>query len=464
MWMGTVLGLTADVMTSYALLLLCAWVPFSQARYEPNWKSLDTRPLPPWYDEAKIGIFLHWGVFSVPSYLTEWFWMKWVSKDPAAVKFMKDNYRPNFTYPEFASQFTAEFFDPGQWADIFAGAGARYVVLTSKHHEGYTLWPSKVSWNWNSMDVGPKRDLVGDLADAIRAKTDIHFGVYHSLLEWFNPLYLQDKENKWKTRIFPHAKTMVELHELVEKYKPDIVWSDGDWEAVDTYWNSTGFLAWLYNDSPVRDRVVVNDRWGSNTPCKHGDFYDCKDRYDPGVLQKHKWESCITIDKKSWGYRRDATLQEYLTIEELLEEVVKTISCYGNILINVGPTKDGLIAPVFQERLSQLGSWLKVNGEGLYASKPWKYQNDSYTPGVWYTQKDGNVYAYVLQWPKGNVLALESLQLDAGSRVTLLGCDHCDLDWAKRQEGGVIVKFPALTPDAMPSQWAWTLKIQGAAD
>ncbi|XP_064478245.1 alpha-L-fucosidase-like isoform X2 [Ornithodoros turicata] len=213
---------------------------------------------------------------------------------------------------------------------------------------------------------------------------------------------------------------------------------------------------------PVRETVVVNDRWGINANCKHGDFYNCKDNYDPGVLMSHKWERCTTIDMKSWGYRRHASAQDYLTIEELLRRVVKTISCNGNILINVGPTKDGVITPVFQERLLQLGSWLKVNGEGLYASKPWKHQNDSHTPGVWYTQKADNVFAYVLQWPKGNVLTLHSLKLNKASRITLLGYDKGDLAWYTTPEGAVAVEFPAFTPYALPCQWAWTLKIQGA--
>ncbi|MCL4168643.1 UNVERIFIED_CONTAM: hypothetical protein GTU68_002831, partial [Idotea baltica] len=172
---------------------ILGFVLFTQSsnvtRYEPNWKSLDGRPLPKWYDEAKVGVFLHWGVFSVPSYKSEWFWNLWkIDKNTDIVNFMKANYRPNFEYPDFASQFHAEFYDPDKWAEIFQDAGAKYVVITAKHHEGFCNWPTKYSWNWNSMDVGPKRDLVGELALAIRKK-DLKFGVYHSLYEWFNPAY-----------------------------------------------------------------------------------------------------------------------------------------------------------------------------------------------------------------------------------------------------------------------------------
>ncbi len=131
------------------------------AQYKPTWESLSTRPLPQWYGDSKIGIFIHWGVFSVPSFGSEWFWKAWQEKNKEYVDFMTKNYPPDFTYADFAPKFTAEFYEPDKWAEIFKASGAKYVVLTSKHHEGYTLWPSKYSFNWNAMDVGPKRDLLG---------------------------------------------------------------------------------------------------------------------------------------------------------------------------------------------------------------------------------------------------------------------------------------------------------------
>ncbi|CAN8021386.1 unnamed protein product [Ixodes persulcatus] len=465
-------GCACEIMQgSLLLLFLASLESTSSRRYTPDWKSLDTRPSPSWFDEAKVGIFLHWGVFSVPSFKSEWFWSEWSNKDPEVVEFMRRNYKPNFTYPEFAPEFTAQFFDPDRWADLFYKSGARYVVLTSKHHEGYTLWPSSVSWNWNAGDVGPKRDLVGDLATAIRKKGGgVHFGLYHSLYEWFNPLYLADKAAHWTTNDFVVRKTMPELREIVERYKPDVIWSDGDWEANDTYWNSTEFLAWLYNESPVKSSVMVNDRWGIGIPCHHGDFYNCHDRYNPGILLKHKWENAMTIDKHSWGYRRNANLSDYLSIEKLIEELASTVSCNGNILINVGPTKDGVIEPVFEERLLQLGRWLGVNGEAVYGSKPWKHQNDTLTPGIWYTtNKDMDVvYVFVLKWPRFNKLTLESLVLSQRARITMLGLNDGLFQW-DRTEGSddssrrtVTILFPPLTPDLLPTPWAWVLKVEGA--
>jgi alpha-L-fucosidase len=192
-------------LTFFVLLALSNVVSIKgQGKYTPDWASLDTRPLPGWYDDAKVGIFIHWGVFSVPSYISEWFWWYWQGNTPdkRAVNFMNKNYRPGFTYADFGNDFTAEFFDPNEWADVLNKSGANYVVLTAKHHEGYCMWPSKTSWNWNSMDVGPKQDLVGSLAQSIRNRTSLKFGLYHSLYEWFNPYYLSDKASGFKDQTF----------------------------------------------------------------------------------------------------------------------------------------------------------------------------------------------------------------------------------------------------------------------
>lgn len=137
----------------------------------------------------------------------------------------------------------------------------------------------------------------------------------------------------------------------------------------------------------------------------HGDFYNCKDRYNPGILEQHKWENAFTLDKNSWGQRFDLTLQDFMTSKEVIHEIVTTVSCNGNVLINIGPTKYGTILPIFEERLRDMGQWLKVNGEAIYASKPWLYQNDTITPDIWYTSKVEksigllNIYAIVLEYP-----------------------------------------------------------------
>ncbi|XP_077257104.1 alpha-L-fucosidase-like isoform X1 [Temnothorax americanus] len=438
------------------------FVPFATKapKYTPTWSSLDSRPLPSWYDEAKFGIFIHWGVFSVPSFGSEWFWNHW-KEEKRTTKFsdfMRKRYPPNFTYQDFARDFTAEFFDVSEWAELFQASGAKYIVLTSKHHEGYTLWPSTYSFSWNSMDVGPQKDLVGELAEAIRNKTRIKFGLYHSWFEWYNPLYVTDKRNNFTTDRFVTHKVMPEFRELIETYKPDIVWSDGDGEATDTYWKSKEFLAWLYNESPVKDTVVVNDRWGINIPCHHGGFFTCADRFNPGVLLPHKWENCMTIDKKSWGYRRNAVLSEYYTLAGLVKELIITVSCGGNLLLNVGPTKDGIITPIYEERLRGMGGWLAINGEAIYDTKPWTVQNDTLTGSVWYTisKNEKQLYALILEWPQFfNILSLGSLKLSENSQINLLGYSSV-IPW-KQSDNKLEISLP---PNAHKGQPAWVLKFK----
>lgn len=225
--------------------------------------------------------------------------------------------------------------------------------------------------------------------------------------------------------------------------------------------------------------MVVNDRWGQGDLCNHGDFYTCTDRYSPGVLQPHKWENCLTIDKESWGFRRNAALSDYMTIEELLEQLVKTVSCggkcglthiilpqkimtlliilfTGNFLLNVGPTKYGIITPIYEERLRQLGSWLEINGEAIYSTRPWTYQNDTQTTGVWYTKNGDYVYASVLFWPEDGKLSLSSPQLSPDSTVCLIGYSDCVVDW-NSSDGVLEIQLPDKAK--VKSNWAYVFKM-----
>ena len=153
--------------------------------------------------------------------------------------------------------------------------------------------------SWENWQVGSSAlsSHSRNVSDAFRAEGSVRFGLYHSLYEWYHPLYLADKENNLTTRTFVSTKVLPELVDLVTQYRPEVLWSDGDWEAHPDYWDSLQFLSWLYSSSPVKDSVVTNDRWGVGVLCKHGDFFTCSDRYNPGVLQPHKWENAMTIDR-----------------------------------------------------------------------------------------------------------------------------------------------------------------------
>ncbi|XP_055376762.1 putative alpha-L-fucosidase [Condylostylus longicornis] len=440
-------------------------------KYNPTWESLDSRPLPDWYDNAKVGIFIHWGVYSVPSFGTEWFWINWKGQNVSTyIDFMKKNYKPNFTYQDFAKDFTAELFNATQWSLLFQDSGAKYVVLTSKHHDGFALWPSTKSFSWNSIDIGPKRDIIGELSSSIRQNTNLTFGLYYSLFEWFNRMYLMDRDNGFKSNVYVEDKVWPEMKEIIERYHPDVLWSDGDWETTPDYWKSLEFLAWLYNESPVRNTVVTNDRWGSGVLCKHGDFFTCQDRYNPGILKEHKWENAFTLDKTSWGQRFDTKLSDYMTSEQLIKEIVTTVSCNGNVLVNVGPTKSGTIQPIFEERLRDMGSWLKINGEAIYSTKYWIYQNDTKTEGVWYTMKPHPdiknriiLYAMILNYPYDtNTIDLESVYkyMDIKSEVTILGLpENIPIKWDVL-DSSVLFKLPPKNfMDKYGLKYAWTIKM-----
>lgn len=398
-----------------ALMLMAA--PTLQAQnYTPDWESIDSRPVPEWFSHARFGIFIHWGLYSVPAWATvdknissspvysEWYWWQ-KNTDTGSIgdatrQHHSAYYGDDFHYQDFVKDFKAENFDPAQWADLFEKSGARYVVLTSKHHEGFTLWPSAQSWNWNSVDVGPHRDLAGDLSAAVKEK-GLHMGFYYSLYEWYNPLYLSDVDKYVDQHMLPQLK------DLVCRYEPDIVWTDGEWEYTSQTWRSTEFLSWLYNESPVRDNVVVNDRWGSETRSRHGGFYTTE--YDLNSSQAQNmsatatrpWEECRGIGN-SFGYNRAETLEHYSSTPQLITTLIERVARGGNLLLDIGPKADGTIPLVMQDRLLGIGEWLKTNGEAIYGSQPWHDAPADAPEGVYFTTVGPDLYV-LLTRPCGSV-------------------------------------------------------------
>ncbi len=222
-------------------------------------------------------------------------------------------------------------------------------------------------------------------------------------------------------------------------------------------------MAWLVNDSPVAATVVFNDRWGENSLCKHGSFYTCADRYLPGALVGHPWENALSLDTQSWGYRRNAPLSDYLTPAQLIATVVQTVALGGNALINVGPAADGTIDAIFADRLGALGAWLATNGDAIYATTPWRVQNE--TSAVWFTKGSSlfAVFAVVLEWPPSGVLVLVAPMAFPNATVALLGWGGGALPWAPLAGAGtpgMRVTLPALTPGSdLAATSAWALKL-----
>lgn len=448
---------------SFALLYtLPLWLSAQATHYEANWESLNKRATPQWYDDAKFGIFIHWGVYSVPAFAdphsqigetyAEWYWNHMQNKNGPTWAFHLKHYGADFHYQDFVGQFKAELYDPDQWAELFQRSGARYVVLTSKHHEGFCLWPCPASWNWNSVDVGPHRDLAGDLSKAVAAH-GLKMGFYYSLYEWYDPLYLHDGDRYVTDHMIPQMK------DLVERYHPWLLWTDGEWEKPSSFWRSTEFLAWLFNESSVRDEIAVNDRWGKETRETDGGFYTSEyagfTKTGVSLGAAHKWEECQGMGK-SFGYNRIEGVDDYKSAAELIHLLVNTVAKGGNLLLDIGPTADGRIPVIMQQRLAEMGTWLKVNGEAIYGSHSWRESSEG---NVRYTAKDGAVYAIAESWP-GSDLTLGVPRPEAGATVTLLGSAQ-PVKW--HESGGKMhIEVPESSEATLlASSEAYTFKLTG---
>ena len=462
--------------------------------YDPTWESLDQRPNPGWFDDDKIGIFIHWSVFSVPA-------IAWVYPDkpygfgghscwygmyidrlyplasPEQTKleaFHRKNYG-DVPFKALAPLFKAEAFDPQQWADLFKRSGARYAMLTSNFHDGYCLWPSPQNPEWNSVDVGPKRDLLGDFSKAMR-EAGLRAGFYYSLGEFNHPLYLKAKQNG-DLKPFVQDHMQPQLREVVKRYSPSIIYFDGEWEFPLDSFEMQGFLAWLYNESPCKDDVVVNDRFGSGSRGKHGGVY-CS---EAGVRESgtdHKWCEDRPISRGNWSYNRLEHLEDYLTERDLIHLLVETVALGGNLHLDVSPCADGTIPMLQQERLVQMGEWLKVNGEAIYGTRRWttahegpmvesvnprldsnwKWTETKQRPMVHYTQKGEIVYAICLAWP-GKSLTLPSPATTLQTQVEMLGHPH-PLKWSL-SETSLVVQMPDISVHELPCRNAWVFKLRG---
>lgn len=342
-------------------------------KYEANWESLDTRPVPAWFDAGKLGIFIHWGIYSVPAYArrrhtverpgfayAEWYGHFVREDDNNAVRAFHDAAYRGRKYEDFANSFRAELFDADRVMELIKASGAKHYVLTSKHHDGFCLWRSKFAWNWNSVDVGPHRDIVGEMRDAAR-RHGIRQGLYYSLFEWSNPYYDAQggEHNDYQSYVDTHM--LPQMRELIEQYAPEALFTDGEWMLTSDKWRAEEFLQWLFNESCVRDTIVINDRWGSDTRGRHGDYYTSEygDVVEGVALDTnigHKWEECRGVGF-SFGYNRNEELSDYLSARELIHMFADIVSRGGNLCLNIGPSADGRIPVIMEERLRQLGAF-----------------------------------------------------------------------------------------------------------
>jgi alpha-L-fucosidase len=421
-----------------------------------------TRPLPAWYDDAKFGIFVHWTAAAVPAFAPigaghEWInsmgdspYVEWyqnsLSIEGSPVHRHHTEHYGDLPYDAFVEQFLAGIrgWDPDAWADLFERSGAKYVVLVTKHHDGVALWPSahrnpfKAGWQ-------SERDVVGELAAAVRAR-GMRFGTYYSGgLDWtFGGLPMNDLRGMFAA--IPQtpeylAYANAHWHELVERYEPCVMWNDIGYPAA-------ADLPALFDDyfRRVPDGVVNNrfDFIKQTSGDLHADFIT-PEYSTEGDPSGRKWESTRGLGS-SFGYNRDETNDEYLSVDELVRMVVDVTARGGNLLLNIGPAGDGTIPLVLAERVLGVGWWLRTNGEAIYGSRPWSRTDGVTGDGlpVRYTTTGDALNAIVLGTPSSRTVVMPDVTPADGATVELLG-HGASLEWS-RSDNGVAIELPGRPP------------------
>lgn len=474
----------------FGLLGSLAAVMAGASAYEPTWESLDKRPAPSWFFEEKFFVFIHWGLFSVPAWspvgtLSEWYKEYLMDPKGKVAEFHRKNYgnasctaTDCTAYSDFKHSFHAELWNPDQWMSLFKRAGARGIMFTTKHCDGYTHWKSPSKPGYNSVEAGPKRDIVADLTTAVR-KTDLRLGFYYCDCEWG-----QNSAAEWpwpgstltREQLMNYSATVwyPDMVHLASTYEPDMFFPDygGSCGFDSETLRARKFLAWLYTNSTIKDKVIVGDRLGKDANCKHGDYYTCRDRYQPQSLQNHLWMDAMTV-ARSWGLNRQEGPDDYQSAEKLIHILIDNVAYGGVLTLNVGPAADGSIIPLQAERLLDMGKWLQVNGDAIYKTIPWhvQHERDNATgTEVYYTSSQGNVYAIMTSWPKVQIvdgkpvtsIKLAAPTMNPGATASLLGYTTAPLKLQSASSGGVEITFPtSLGPAELPCEHAWTIKLTG---
>ena len=454
--------------------------------FEGNWESIrQSYQFPKWFQDAKFGIFIHWGVYSIPAAGTEWY---------ARNMYIKGSYEYNFHikkfgnheevgYKDFIPMFKGEKFDADEWVKLFKESGAKYVVPVAEHHDGFAMYDSKVN-PWNAAKMGPKKDIVGLLQKAVE-KEGLIFGLSTHRAEnsWFYgegmkfPSDVQDmnitlygerlERNQVNARFMDNF--MAHTRELVNRFKPQLIWFD--WtvnsDGIMPYFNN--FMAYYYNTAKDWGKeVVVNTKYGYPNDVMVWDV----ERGKSDLMKRYPWQTDTSIGKKSWSYIPD---EENKTPEQIVHDLVDIVSKNGNLLLNVGPRADGTITEEQQSVLRNIGKWLKVNGEAIYETRTWARYGEGAEKGIYgaftdsnatpYTADDirfttrGNVlYATSLGWKEGSIL-ISSLSASKTKnlkvhRVSMLGSNE-EIKW-KQKANGLEIQFPK----EKPCEYAYSFKIE----
>jgi alpha-L-fucosidase len=440
--------------------------------YRSDWESLENYKVPAWYMDAKFGIFIHWGVYSVPAFGNEWYPRNMYKQDSDEFKHHVATYgaQDKFGYKDFIPQFKSQKFDPAAWARLFKDAGAKYVVPVFEHHDGFAMYDCGLS-DWTAVKMGPQRDLWGDLAKAVRAEGlrlgasshrvehNFFLGVGRSIpsdvndpkyADFYGPAHpwLEAKEHTPLSNDFTYVSKawtddwLARSAEIVEKYHPDIMYFDWWIGQPSVRENLTRFASFYYNESSKHGGTVGVINYKDYAMQEHSAVLDIERGQLSGIRPLY-WQTDTSISNKSWGYIENDTFK---SPEFVVHQLVDIVSKNGNLLLNIGPRSDGTIPDEVQQVLREVGAWLKTNGEAIYGTRPWKIYGEgptkvtegsfhdtdtqSYTAEDFrFTKKGDALYAIEMAWPSNHEAWIHSLgrtSLGDGTKVRsvqLLGSD-----------------------------------------
>jgi len=454
-------------------------------KYEANWESLKRYSVPTWFKDAKLGIFVHWGVYSVPAFASEWYPRNMYRRDSPVFEHHRKTWGPQgeFGYKDFIPMFKGEKWDPVSWVDLFTKAGAKYVVPVADHHDGFPMYATART-KWNAVNMGPCRDVIAEFEQVVRER-GLKFGVSsHRAFNWRYYSYADDFDtsNEAYAGLYspahpedaPASEAFLEdwyarTKELVDKFRPDILWFDFGWhhDEFAPYWPK--ITAYYYNKAID---------WGSEVVLQY------KDKFPDGVavydiergklddIREYYWQTDTAVSLKSWGYIEN---DEFKSVTRLVHDLVDIVSKNGNLLLNVGPRPDGTIPQEAADRLLGIGEWLRVNGEAIYGTRCWSIYGEGETTvatgqmserghkaftarDVRFTTKGDALYAICLGWPGKEVTikslgSASALRADTISEINMLGSEGA-LSWSQGGDGLTIS-----TPAVQPCQHAYTFKI-----
>lgn len=479
-----------------------------KGNYQGTLESIDKHRTPEWYKDAKLGIFYDWGLYSIAGYgVKGWSRARYPDWYLSHMYGMHKEYHQrtwgkNFERDDFIPLFNAENFDAKEVIELVKISGAKYFVPFNKHHDGYCLWDSKYTER-DVVDMYPGRDLTQELIDECK-KTGIYHGFYFSVEEYEYPMidennnlyvrywsknmapdnsgtieskgeinaeFISKKHNRMLTGKYPVRNFIDELilpqaKDFIDKYDPDILWFDGEWQRPAEYYKTPDIVAYFYNKAEGRKDVASNDRLGIETREHHGDFHT-SETDEVVEKQDYPWEENRSMSE-SYGYNQLDSLENYLTADELIQMLVRIVAKGGNLNLMINPDGTGRIPQIQVDLLKELGDWLNINGEAIYGTRPYEQLCDNTQHGqpVWYTMsKDSNyAYAIVFDWPKSETFICRWANMIWDEEVYMLGYDE-PLEWVDvgRDLWGMSAKIPEamlINSDARPSKYAWVLKFK----